>query len=282
MTFTVPNTISYHMSGKFIAESDSWVHYTRKLDDYELMLVTKGILYIANEKNQFTVKEGEYIFMSPTDFQHGFKESRCSFYWLHVRYKNECNEEKDTRIESQNVQTIEIPQKAKLPSAERVIVLLKQLQDSDRRYENEKFNSFLAAAILTEIELQTKNTGNIQKEKSHPQEHLIEDIKDFINWNLQRNLKVSDIADYFGYNEKYLTTLFKTISGIAIKQYILQLKMEKAKITLSDTNQQISEIAYSLGFDDVHNFSNAFKKITGLSPTEYKLNYGKEKINREK
>lgn len=273
MKFQIPSTINYHMSGKFIAESDEWVHYTRQLDDYELMLVTKGTLFIANEDKRYTVNEGEYIFMSPTAYQHGFKPSRCSFYWLHIRYNpSQTFNEKDT--------SISIPLQAKLPAPERVIVLLKQLQDSDRRYQSGKFNSILATAILTEIELQTNN--KISYATPHPQEHLIEDIKDYINWNLQQNLKVTEIAQYFSYNEKYLTTIFKNISGISLKQFILQTKMERAKIALSDTNQQISQIAYSLGFDDSHNFSNAFKKITGLSPTEYKLNYNKEKINREK
>lgn len=283
MIFSTCNTIEYHMSGKFIAESENWTHYTRDLTDYELMLVTEGTLYIAGEKEKFTVNKGEYLLMNPVKFQHGFKPSRCSFYWLHFWYS-----ENETLAN-----TISLPTKAKLSSPDRLIVLLKQLQDSDRRYQNQKLNSFLTAAILTELELQTASVtplsssnnpnGSLNsRETPYSQHHLLDSIKDYINWHLHENLKVWDIASYFGYNEKYLTTLFHKITGTALKQYILQTKMERAKIALSDTDQQIAQIAYSLGFDDSHNFSNAFKKVTGLSPSEYKLNYGKEKINREK
>jgi len=269
MTFSTSNTLSFNMSGKFIAESDNWIHYTRQLKDYELMLVIKGTLYISNEKQNYTVHEGEYLLMEPSLIQKGFKPSRCSFYWLHFSC-NHCEHKADA---------ITIPQQFLLPAPERVIIFLKQLQDSDCRYENKKLNSILTAAILTEIELQTSK--NYHSQNNITQEHLLLEIKDYIKWNLHRNIKIADIAAYFGYNEKYLTTLFHSVTGTALKQYVLQSKMEQAKIQLSDTNLQISQIAYNLGFEDSHNFSNAFKKITGLSPKEYKLNCGKEIINRE-
>lgn len=286
MEFVTSSNLTYHMSGKFIADSNEWTHYTRPLTDYELMVVTEGTLYIASENEKYTVQQGEYLLMPPTKVQHGFKSSKCSFYWLHVGYnssqKNETKLHQNSPEEfwQQETNQISIPNQAKLPSLERIIVLLKQLQDSDQRYQNQKLNSFLACAIFTEIELQTKSNQKTQKNFS--QDHLFETVKEYITWHLHENLKVSDIAEYFGYNEKYLTTLFHKISGMAIKQFILQTKMERAKIALTETNQQVAQIAYSLGFEDSHNFSNAFKKITGLSPKDYKINYGKEKINREK
>jgi len=73
--------------------------------------------------------------------------------------------------------------------------------------------------------------------------------------------------------EKYLTTLFKQHAGISLKQQILQSKTDVAKSFLSETTQPVSQIAYSLGFSDAHNFSNAFRKQTGLSPSEYRAGY---------
>lgn len=265
MISTPTNQIAYHMSGKFIADSDQWIHYSRSLTDYELMVVTNGTLYIENENRQYTVHQGEYLLMSPCQLQQGYKKSSCSFYWLHVYPP---------------LDSIIIPEQAKLSDPERVIVLLKQLQDSDKRYHNQKFNSILASAILTEIEMQVSSQEKeVQK---YSQDHLLEQIKEYIHWHQGENLRVGEIAGYFGYNEKYLTTLFHKTTGTPLKQYLLQNKMEQAKIFLTDTSLQIAQIAYNLGFEDSHNFSNAFKKVTGLSPKAYRKNYGKEKINREK
>lgn len=270
MIFNLTNHITYHMSGKFIADSDHWTHYTRSLTDYELMVVTNGTLYIEDEKRRYTVNEGEYLIMAPCKIQKGFKNSRCSFYWLHVWHNS-------TESASEN---ISIPAQSKLQNLERIIILLKQLQDSDKRYHNEKLNSILAQSIFAEIEQQI--SANASEHSSYSQDHLLEQIKEYVKWHLQENTKVSQIAHYFGYNEKYLTTLFHSVTGTALKQYILQSKMEQAKIQLTDSTTQIAQIAYSLGFEDSHNFSNAFKKVTGLSPKAYRENYGKEKINREK
>jgi transcriptional regulator GlxA family with amidase domain len=54
--------------------------------------------------------------------------------------------------------------------------------------------------------------------------------------------------------------------------------MELAKTALSETTGPISQIAFSLGFSDAHNFSNAFHEITGLSPSEYRASYNKHNV----
>lgn len=54
--------------------------------------------------------------------------------------------------------------------------------------------------------------------------------------------------------------------------------MDMAKALLSDTNKPISQIGYEIGFSDNHNFSSAFKKITGQSPSDYRNTYAQRKI----
>ena len=107
---------------------------------------------------------------------------------------------------------------------------------------------------------------------------LFNDISDYINWHVCENIRVTDIADYFGYNGKYLSAMFKKWSGSSIKQYIIQVKMDHAKAELTDTNHSISQIGYSIGYNDPHNFANAFKKVTGLTPGDYRKSYSKRRL----
>ena len=107
---------------------------------------------------------------------------------------------------------------------------------------------------------------------------LFNDIADYVQYHSSENITVSQIAEYFGYNPKYLSSLFKNQSGITLKQFMLQTKMDTAKAQLTDTNHSISQIAYNVGFNDAHNFTNAFKKITGLSPSEYRESYDKRAL----
>ena len=64
--------------------------------------------------------------------------------------------------------------------------------------------------------------------------------------------------------------LFKQTTGISPHQFILQLKIERAKQLINKTQLSLTEIAYELGFTDQAHFSNAFKKIIGVAPRQYR------------
>ena len=287
--FNTEQEFTYHWCGKFVAPDNTWIHLTRTLADYELFVVMEGVLHIASSSEEYTVFPGEYLLMPPDYYQHGVKPSHCVFYWLHFGYNKEQNNHEllsdsmtisaDTTLFSELAYTpgqLLLPIQGPLTSKDRIIILMKQLQDSDRRYRESTLNRYLCSAILAEVALQSQvypSYGNkILKEQ------LYQDICDYVFWHLAENLKVSQVASYFGYNEKYLTTFFKQRAGISLKQYILQVKMEHAKADLSETTEPVSQIAFRLGFSDAHNFSNAFRKITGLSPSEYRDSYNRHNV----
>ncbi|MCC8103915.1 MAG: hypothetical protein LIP11_17275 [Clostridiales bacterium] len=85
--FSVDNPLQYHMTGKFVAPSESWIHQEAPLDDFELFIVTDDVLYIEHGGTQYTVENGEFLLLppltGPDSHRKGFHPSRCSFYWLH-------------------------------------------------------------------------------------------------------------------------------------------------------------------------------------------------------
>ncbi len=267
----------FRWCGKFQSPTPEWMHLTRRLIDFELIVVTNGTLYITSGINKYTVPKGEYLLMQPTELQYGHQASDCTFYWLHFTYNYNYNDPK--LMDSGNAGIISaadhllIPEQSILTSSERIIILMKQLQDSARRYGDTLLNQYFTSAILAELSNQSylfqKYGGrNLQQQLYH-------DICDYITLHVSENIKVSELASYFGYSKKYLPAFFRKQSGITIKQHMLQAKMEHAKAELSDTNHSISQVAYNIGFNDVHNFSIAFKKITGLSPSNYRNSYNK-------
>jgi len=270
--FDAEKEFIYHWCGKFVAPDENWTHLTRILADYELFVVTEGVLHIASATGEYAVSPGEYLLMPPNEFEHGTKPSYCVFYWMHFGYNKEQNDHDFKNLSlTYTPGQILLPEQGRLTSPDRIIILMKQLQDSDRRYREVSLNRYLCSAILSEVALQ----GQVYPAYGNKiiKEQLYQDICDYVSWHLTENLKVSQVANYFGYNEKYLTTFFKQRAGISLKQYILQIKMERAKADLSETTEPVSQIAFRLGFADAHNFSNAFRKVTGLSPSEYRDTY---------
>ena len=105
-----------------------------------------------------------------------------------------------------------------------------------------------------------KSATIIEKINKYVQEHYMEDIG--------RN----EISAEFYLTPEYLAKLYKKKTGINLKDYINEYRIERAKELLRAGEQNISKIAESVGFDNFTYFSTLFKKITGVSPKEYKKN----------
>lgn len=272
--------LQYNLAGKFTSPNEEWIHLTRKLYDYELFVVTEGILYIADTEEEYAIEKGHYLLMPPTQKQQGYKAGACSFYWLHFSPWGDNNADSAEASLGGEKEAFEafVPRYGRVQSLERMVILMKQLQDSDRRYGMHSLNNYITSVILAELGAQSLTVRKNNHPDHSPQ--LYNDIVEYISLNVYSDLKVADVAEYFGYNEKYLTTYFKKWAKVSIKQYMLQIKMEHAKAELGETNHAVSQIGYALGYSDPHNFSNAFKKVVGLTPREYRDSYAKRRWNQ--
>ncbi len=102
-------------------------------------------------------------------------------------------------------------------------------------------------------------------------------IKDYIQAHYADNgLSIKDISEHVHLSSSYLCTVFKTESGQTLNQYLTGFRMEKAKQLLADPRNKITDVAAKVGFTDCNYFGKTFKKIVGLSPSEYRE---KESLN---
>lgn len=114
---------------------------------------------------------------------------------------------------------------------------------------------------------------HIDLEQSHTQNPLYPVIS-----YLEKNISNPEISNDFlsqklGISEVYLRKLFTTHYGISPKQYIIDMRIQKAKQLLENSAQTITNIAEECGFTSVYYFCRIFKQKTGITPTEYaKLN----------
>lgn len=101
-------------------------------------------------------------------------------------------------------------------------------------------------------------------------ESIILDVQNYIEKNHYKPIRLEDVSQEVCISENYLNTLFKSIAGKTIIQYIAEYKIDKAKNLLKNSNDTIQGIASRLGYYDQYHFSKAFKKATGISPTQYR------------
>lgn len=94
-------------------------------------------------------------------------------------------------------------------------------------------------------------------------------IQAYINENITRRLSLGEIADLFGYSQGYLSSLFSKYAGINFVDYVTNARIAKAKELMSTSDRKVYEVAQELGFESSFYFSKVFKKVTGMSPSEY-------------
>jgi len=78
------------------------------------------------------------------------------------------------------------------------------------------------------------------------------------------------IAEKLGYDYTYLSNIFSEVRGITIQQFIIVNKIERVKEFLMYDELNLTEISYKLHYSSVAHLSNQFKKVTGLTPSQYK------------
>jgi YesN/AraC family two-component response regulator len=115
----------------------------------------------------------------------------------------------------------------------------------------------------------------ISEPKSKSVQHA-EQIKDHIDKYYYKRITVEEIAGKFYLNKNYLRTVFVNHIGISPKQYLQKVRMERSAFLLTTTNEDISLIANSVGYEDPLLFSKMFKRYYGISPSEYRRKTGKK------
>ncbi|TGL88636.1 helix-turn-helix domain-containing protein [Leptospira congkakensis] len=102
-------------------------------------------------------------------------------------------------------------------------------------------------------------------------------IWNLLEGKLDDTIGLGQIAFFTGYSDWHFHRLFKSIQGENVKEYIRRLRLEKAAYELKITNFPILEIAIEAGFLSHEAFSKAFKRVIGITPSEFRKKYQKKK-----
>lgn len=126
----------------------------------------------------------------------------------------------------------------------------------------------VGALLETYIRTLLENISVTHQSNFNP---LIENIKNYIKSNLCSDMKISQIAKAFRYDEQYLGRIFKKETKRSINRYLNEQRIKNAKKLLKETDDSIIEIALTSGFNNVTYFNRVFKRITNMTPQQFRL-----------
>lgn len=107
----------------------------------------------------------------------------------------------------------------------------------------------------------------------------ISSVQDFIEANYQEKITIEELADKFCISRRTFERRFKKATNNTVIEYIQRVKIEAAKRSFETSRKNVSEVMFSVGYTDTKAFRDLFKKLTGLTPIEYRNKYNKISLN---
>ena len=99
---------------------------------------------------------------------------------------------------------------------------------------------------------------------------LPDQIHEFMVTHLHKGLTLRELSEFLGYSEKYCSDFFILHMGEPFSVYLKGLRLQTAKLLLKNSEQNLTQIAQAIGFQDQFSFSHFFKKAAGLSPRQFR------------
>jgi len=135
----------------------------------------------------------------------------------------------------------------------------------------------IVCSKLFEIQIERNSQSSFMifnPQKQH-QDDVIREIQEYIEKNYEDKISVDNLASKFGLSRRNLERRFRKVTFNSIVEYLQRVRIEAAKITLERNRENVNEAMYKAGYNDIKAFRTTFKKLTGLSPLEYRNKYSK-------
>jgi len=247
--------------------NEDWVIVERVLLDHQFILITGGKGWFSIEGKRHPVRKGMLCYFYPTLVYSAETNAMdpLKFYYVHFHMANLDYKEGEWRATPfEDVLPIHIVQVVDDYSA--YLAMFVKLYESVNSYTQDYFmlgRIVLEQMIVTFIQDVKKQVLNFSK-------HLkVEKTIDLMQKQVDRKIKLEEIAEQLEISPAYLSRLFKEETGYNFIDFFNRIKMDAAKLFIADGNMKLKEIAGLVGISDPFYFSRLFKKVVGMSPTEY-------------
>lgn len=240
-------------AGEFYCNMD----YNVNRDRYDSILaiyILDGNITMVQEGAEFNAQKNDLLLVDCYTQHKYFAVFNAHTLWVHFDGNN--TRQWFDEIKSKKGQKI----KCTNQTAECIYNIIKFIQQNQSEYtiSNELYS------LLCNIS--NENAVNQEKRKVSQ----IETAKEFIISNYDKNIAISDMANAAHMSVSYFSKLFKKSMGFSPYDYLLSVRLDKAKEMLKQTDYSVESIAYKTGFNSSSNFVYFFKKETGLSPLKFR------------
>ncbi len=235
-------------------------HITRTLNNYEIFLITDGVLYLEQNGKKYVLEEGDVFISNANQSFGGYRKAHASFYFIHLDVGGYISPTTETN-------GLIIPQKFHINNFTEIAVIFHQIINYHRKVNCENVTKALLTSIFEMFYYCLHNEQRSALKNNRRFNKAMEDL--IFTPHMVGFSSTKEIADKFGYNPRYLSSLFKKYLGASLNEILINAKIDKSKRMLLYSKMEIKEIAHCLDYRSDY-FVKFFKKYVGITPTQYR------------
>lgn len=282
------NYIRYKISNLINIDKIVSIHYYELDKDFyyngekhnfwELVYVDSGAVEIRADHNFITLKQGQIIFHKPNEFHTLCADKKNAANVFVISF--ECSSE---TMHFFNEKNMTVPSNLK----KYISSIIEEYNETffPMDYEDKKLSikenppigsqQMIKTYLEQFIILLLRHEQDIRNIRVFPskesiENHLVSKLLKKIDDNIYNNISVAEICRDMHYSRAYLSKIFKVETDYTILEYAMKQKIKEAKRMIREKNMNFTQISDKLAFDNPHYFSRVFKRVTNMTPTDYK------------
>lgn len=244
---------------------------------FVMLFMTKGKCYLAEDGKSFTVLPGEMLILQPQHHHYSWKpmDERTEYYWIHFYVSGSWEQSINLtslspQIEVPNLHyktpilTLHLLKYGKVDNFVEILEYIEKLFAESTKSPSFSFwhSQQLFIDLLQKIQLHSKEESKLNK--------LSEKVQLYLRDNFNEKITNNELSRIFHFHPNYISRALKKTIGLTPAEFLVRYRMEEAEKRLLNSEMTISEIAESIGFQNVYYFSTSFKKYTGYAPHKYR------------
>ncbi len=229
---------------------------------WELTYADTGVVYNEVDGKKYCLSPGDIMIFAPNSFHKQYSDEFTAVRYLTVSFKMDFAEK-------------EIFDGLLFHSSGEIKRLMEKIiteKENHTMYSDDLILCYLEEVIIHLLRMK-KLEGLIKKADTRAKDRIENEIcrrvTEYVRKNISKKISVAKIAASIPVNASYLSTLFKNCTGETLIEYITKQKLERAKDYIRTGRYTFTQIAEMLSFTGVHYFSKQFKKVYGITPSEY-------------
>lgn len=248
------NSIGNHSYNVFIYDKINYELHFHK--NYEIIYVIEGSAICCINRKTRTIRKGDFAFCLSNEV-HSIKSEGKAKIWIGVFSEDFIHEFKKYQKNREGEDFV-----FRCPES-----LMNYL--TENLIKSELCDVFVIKSCLYALCSEyLKQIPLVEREDK--QAEIMSDVVEYVEQNYKNTPSLSELAERLGYEYCYFSKIFNRMFSMSFNEYLNTYRFNEACAMLTITDMPITDVAYESGFKSIRSFNNTFKKLAGISPSEYR------------